>query len=175
MCIPVQVGGVEVHWPGSAHSVLSAPCSSWPSSQLKVQTIPNGRAFTSETDEDRDGLQLIWMFVGISRAGHPNAKKEKKKNYEMLDQSTQSTKQTEIRTLCSEHRFMSKYCFHTSAGRYVFVPLSILQTLNGFSSLQIKACFTAEAAAGVWSQFSQRLAALGFQVSSSLWTHASNG
>lgn len=78
MCIPVQVGGEEVHWPGSVHSVVSAPCSSWPSSQLKVQTIPNGREFTSETDEDRDGLQLIWMFVGISRAGHPNAKKKKK-------------------------------------------------------------------------------------------------
>lgn len=79
MCIPVQVGGVEVHWPGSAHSVLRAPCSSWPSSQLKVHTIPNGRVFKSETDEDRDGLQLIWMFVRISRAGHPNARKDKKK------------------------------------------------------------------------------------------------
>lgn len=70
---------------------------------------------------------------------------------------------------------MSKSCFRTSAGRYGFVPLSVLRTLNGLSSLQLKARFTAEAAAGVWSQFSQSLAALGFQVSSYLWTLASNG
>ncbi len=75
MFIPVQFGGVEVHWPRCAHSMLTAPCSSWPSSQLKVQTIPNGWGITVERGEDREGLQLILALVGISGAGHSIAKR----------------------------------------------------------------------------------------------------
>lgn len=79
MFIPVQFGGVEVHWPGCAHSMLTAPCNSWPSSQLKVQTIPSGWGVTVERGKDREGLQLIWALVGISGTGHPIAKNKKKK------------------------------------------------------------------------------------------------
>lgn len=74
MCIPVQVGGTELHWPGFTHSILRAPCSSWPSSHVKLQTIPSGCGVTVEAGEDGEGLQLILALVGISGAGHPNTR-----------------------------------------------------------------------------------------------------
>ena len=80
MCKPVQFGGVEVHWPGFAHSMLSAPVISWPSSQLNMQTIPSGWGVPAETGDDRERLQLIWALDGISGAGHPIAEN---KDYEM--------------------------------------------------------------------------------------------
>lgn len=86
----MQAGGAEVHWPGFTHSILDVPCSSWPSSQLKMQTMPSGWGVTVETGEDREGLQLIWTPVGISGAGHFIAKKKKRKDDEMSFYSTKS-------------------------------------------------------------------------------------
>lgn len=76
MCIPVQDGGVEVHWPGATHSILDPPCSSWPSPQLKRQIIPRGWLVMGESNEDGDRLQFIWTPDGISGEGHSIAEKK---------------------------------------------------------------------------------------------------
>lgn len=68
--VPVQVGGLALHLPGFTHSMLNAPCSSWPSAQLKEQTMPTGWA---EAGEEGAGWQIIWTFDGISGTGHPDA------------------------------------------------------------------------------------------------------
>lgn len=69
---------MEVHWPGWTHSILGVPCSSWPSSQLKMQTMPSGWGVKVETGGNGEGLQLIWTLGGILGAGHSIAKKKKK-------------------------------------------------------------------------------------------------
>lgn len=78
----MQVGGAEVHWPEVAHSMLSAPCSSWPWSQLKVQIVPCGWGVPTETVEEREGdMHVIRALGGITGVRQSSAAKKEGKRF----------------------------------------------------------------------------------------------
>lgn len=93
----------------------------------------------------------------------------KRKMEETLRSGTKTEYKHAVKNIYARVVLYVKICFHTFAARQGFAPLPVTRTLDGVRSLQFKACCTAEAAGGAWTQLRGRITARGDQVIVSHW------